>query len=55
MKRLRFLGNSRERCRRDSNIWEESGAYRVIYAARRAEAIYALHAFQKKTPGYCEA
>ena len=30
-------------------IAEESGAYRVIYVARRAEAVYVLHAFQKKT------
>lgn len=30
-------------------IREESGAYRVIYIARRAEAVYILHAFQKKT------
>lgn len=28
---------------------DESGAYRVIYVARRAEAVYVLHAFQKKT------
>jgi phage-related protein len=28
---------------------DHSGAYRVIYCARRAEAVYALHAFQKKT------
>lgn len=27
----------------------EGGAYRVIYVARRAEAVYVLHAFQKKT------
>jgi phage-related protein len=26
-----------------------SGAYRVIYVARRADAVYVLHAFQKKT------
>jgi phage-related protein len=25
------------------------GAYRVIYTARLAEAVYVLHAFQKKT------
>src|SRR5271165_6191437 len=25
------------------------GAYRVVYVARRAEAVYVLHAFQKKT------
>ncbi|MGB4948359.1 MAG: type II toxin-antitoxin system RelE/ParE family toxin [Candidatus Competibacter denitrificans] len=30
-------------------IWDESGTYRVIYTARRAEAVYVLHAFQKKT------
>jgi phage-related protein len=27
----------------------ESGAYRVVYIARFAEAVYVLHAFQKKT------
>ena len=27
---------------------EDSGAFRVIYVARFAEAIYVLHAFQKK-------
>ena len=30
-------------------IRDETGAFRVIYTARRAEAIYVLHAFQKKT------
>ena len=30
-------------------IADDSGAYRVIYAARRADAVYVLHAFQKKT------
>ncbi len=30
-------------------VTEDSGAYRVIYVARRAEAVYVLHAFQKKT------
>lgn len=28
-------------------VTDESGAYRVIYVARRAEAVYVLHAFQK--------
>ena len=28
----------------------ESGAYRVIYVAKFSEAVYVLHAFQKKTP-----
>lgn len=30
-------------------ITDDSGAYRVIYTARRAEAVYVLHAFPKKT------
>ena len=30
-------------------VAEESGAYRVIYVARRPDAVYVLHAFQKKT------
>ncbi len=30
-------------------VWDETGAYRVIYTARRAAAVYVLHAFQKKT------
>jgi phage-related protein len=28
---------------------DDTGVYRVIYYARRAESIYVLHAFQKKT------
>ena len=30
-------------------VLESSGAYRVIYLARRADAVYVLHAFHKKT------
>jgi phage-related protein len=30
-------------------IWDESGAFRVIYTARMEDAVYVLHAFQKKT------
>src|SRR5476651_1792362 len=30
-------------------IWDESGTYRVIYTARIKDAVYVLHAFQKKT------
>ena len=30
-------------------VWVESGTYRVIYIARMAEAVYVLHAFQKKS------
>lgn len=31
-------------------VWDDSGSYRVIYTARLADAVYVLHAFQKKTP-----
>jgi phage-related protein len=30
-------------------VWDESGTFRVVYTARVAEAVYVLHAFQKKT------
>jgi phage-related protein len=30
-------------------VWDDSGTYRVVYAARLADAVYVLHAFQKKT------
>ena len=30
-------------------VLESSGAYRVIYFARRADAVYVLHAFHKRT------
>lgn len=30
-------------------VRDESGAYRVIYTARMADAVYVLHAFQKKS------
>lgn len=35
---------------REIRIREVSGAYRIIYLATRAEAVYVLHAFSKKTP-----
>ena len=31
-------------------VRDDSGAYRVIYVARFEEAVFVLHAFQKKTP-----
>ena len=34
---------------REIRIRDEVGAFRVIYLATVAEAIYVLHAFQKKT------
>jgi phage-related protein len=30
-------------------LWDESGTFRVVYTARLADAVYVLHAFQKKT------
>ena len=30
-------------------VSDDSGAYRVIYVARHEDAVYVLHAFQKKT------
>lgn len=30
-------------------VWDDSGTYRVIYTARLSDAVYVLHAFQKKT------
>jgi len=30
-------------------VWDDSGTYRVLYTARLADAVYVLHAFQKKT------
>lgn len=30
-------------------VWDDAGTWRVIYLTRLAEAVYILHAFQKKT------
>lgn len=30
-------------------IWDDTGTYRVVYTAKLADAVYVLHAFQKKT------
>ena len=29
-------------------VWDDAGTYRVIYTARMVDAVYVLHAFQKK-------
>ncbi len=34
---------------REIRVREASGAYRVIYIATLEDAVYVLHAFQKKT------
>ena len=33
----------------EMRLRDETGAFRVIYYARRSEAVYVLHVFQKKT------
>ena len=34
---------------REIRIRDESGAFRVLYVAKFADAVYVLHCFQKKT------
>lgn len=34
---------------KEVRIWDEAGAFRVIYVAKLADAVYVLHCFQKKT------
>ncbi len=34
---------------REIRIYDEAGAFRVIYVAAMPEAVYVLHAFQKRT------
>ena len=34
---------------REIRVRDDTGAYRVIYVAKFEEAVYVLHAFQKKT------
>ena len=36
---------------RELRVRDQTGAIRVIYFATRREAVYVLHAFQKKTQG----
>jgi len=31
------------------SVWDDSGTYGVVYVARLADAVYVLHAFEKKT------
>lgn len=34
---------------REIRVRDEAGAFRVVYTAKFADAVYVLHAFQKKT------
>ncbi len=44
-KPMPFIGKGVEEIR----VRDETGAFRVVYTARLADAVYVLHAFQKKT------
>jgi len=44
-KPMRSVGKGVEEIR----VWDDTGTWRVIYTARCADAVYVLHAFQKKT------
>ena len=44
-KPMPIIGNGVEEIR----VWDDAGTFRVIYTARLADAVYVLHAFQKKT------
>ena len=37
------------RCVKEIRIRDEAGAFRVLYVAKFADAVYVLHCFQKKT------
>lgn len=48
----RSISSRSRRCARgveELRVWDETGTYRVVYIARLPEAVYVLHAFQKKT------
>jgi phage-related protein len=34
---------------KEIRIWDEGGAFRVMYVAKLQDAVYVLHCFQKKT------
>lgn len=44
-KPMRTIGSGVQELR----IWEGEGTFRVIYIARLKDAVYVLHAFEKKT------
>lgn len=39
---------------KEIRIRDEAGAFRVIYVAKFADAVYVLHCFQKKTEKTCK-
>ena len=58
LKPLKFLGSSQDDIRAmpavgagacEIRVRDKAGAFRVIYVARFADAVYVLHAFRKKT------
>lgn len=44
------IGKSVEELR----VWDDTGTYRVVYLTRLVDAVYVLHAFQKKTEATAE-
>ncbi|WP_333874311.1 type II toxin-antitoxin system RelE/ParE family toxin [Methylobacter sp.] len=44
-KPMPVIGNGVEEIR----VWDDTGTFRVVYTARWLDAVYVLHAFQKKT------
>ena len=34
---------------KELRLWDDSGTYGVVFVAKFEEAVYVLHAFQKKT------
>ena len=36
-------------------MWDDAGTFRIVNAARWADAVVVLHAFQKKTQKHLEA
>lgn len=53
MKAVIWLGDSRARVK-EVRVWTND-AFRLIYLAKFAEAVYVLHAFQKKSEKTAQA
>ena len=45
---LKTLGNTAPGVK-ELRLWDDSGTYGVVFVAKFEEAVYVLHAFQKKT------
>ncbi len=47
------MGGGFDRNTQEIRIRDASGAFRIIYAAKLADAVHVLHHFQKKTTKTC--